>query len=210
MLELKNVSLPVGEKQVFNDLSFAVKGGEMLRITGASDRDKTTLLYAMLGFLPVSSGYITIDGEVVNADSASILRSMTAYLPRDLVIDTYDKVSDMVGNLTTLKSNRVTEYSKEKLMSVWKGFGLDADLYNKATKNVETTLLRVIILTVIMTQGKPVVLVDAPMSDKEMNVIAAMARRGAAVIVAESTGTGNENVDLQIHLNIEKSWSSLY
>ena len=63
MLEVKNASITIGDRQLFGGLSFTVSDGQIVCITGCSGCGKTTLLRAMLGFLPLDEGHISIDGE---------------------------------------------------------------------------------------------------------------------------------------------------
>ena len=52
---------------VLNDISMEVGDGEFLCVLGPSGCGKSTLLNAMAGFLPPTSGSITIDGEPVTS-----------------------------------------------------------------------------------------------------------------------------------------------
>jgi len=55
-------------------LSFSVDKGEVLGVLGPNGAGKTTLLRALAGLAPVSSGHITLDGEVLDdADSGEFV-----------------------------------------------------------------------------------------------------------------------------------------
>lgn len=89
MLELLNIT--IGE--VFKDLSLTVSGGQLLSVVGDKGCGKTTLLRAILGFIPVDGGYISIDGELLTPLSAPYFRRQMAYVPQQLSLpDGYDKV----------------------------------------------------------------------------------------------------------------------
>lgn len=89
MLELLNIT--IGE--VIKDLSLTVSDGQLLSVVGDKGTGKTTLLRAILGFLPVDAGYISIDGELLTPLSAPYFRRQMAYVPQHLSLpDGYDKV----------------------------------------------------------------------------------------------------------------------
>lgn len=86
MLELHNVT--IGE--IISGLSVTINDGQMMGIQG---RGKTTLLRAVMGLLPIDSGHICIDGEVLTPESAPYFRRFMAYVPQHLSVpDGYDKV----------------------------------------------------------------------------------------------------------------------
>ena len=61
MLELHNVSIG----QQIQGLSATVSEGNVLSIMGSQGKGKTTLLRALMGFLPIDEGHISIDGELL-------------------------------------------------------------------------------------------------------------------------------------------------
>ena len=52
--------------KAIEDLTFEVEGGEFMSVVGPSGCGKSTLLYLIAGFLDVSSGTITVDGNEVH------------------------------------------------------------------------------------------------------------------------------------------------
>jgi len=64
-LELRVDGLCVdrGGRRVIDDLSFSLRGGEALKITGRNGIGKSTLLRALAGLLPVDAGRIALTGE---------------------------------------------------------------------------------------------------------------------------------------------------
>lgn len=89
MLELHNVTIG----QQIRGLSATVGEGNVLSITGSKGSGKTMLLRAVLGFLPVDEGHISIDGELVTPMSAPWFRKQMAYVPQYLVVpDDYHEV----------------------------------------------------------------------------------------------------------------------
>ncbi len=62
-----------GDKVILNDVSCAVRRGEVFLIVGGSGSGKTTLLRHMIGLLRPSAGRVLIDGEdISNADEEQL------------------------------------------------------------------------------------------------------------------------------------------
>ena len=65
MLEVQNLGVKVGQKQIIEDISFTVDIGETLVLFGPNGGGKTTLLMALMGFprYQVTGGRIIYKGE---------------------------------------------------------------------------------------------------------------------------------------------------
>ena len=66
-LVLENLIKRYGKVTALNDVSFEVKDGEFIVLLGPSGAGKTTTLKVIAGVEPITSGYIYIDGKLVNA-----------------------------------------------------------------------------------------------------------------------------------------------
>jgi heme exporter protein A len=67
MLEAAQLECARGGRALFRDLSFSVKGGELLRIAGANGSGKTSLLRILCGLLPPSAGEVRWNGEPIQS-----------------------------------------------------------------------------------------------------------------------------------------------
>lgn len=65
-LSAEQVSAGYARKRVVNDVSFDVAPGEITGIIGANGAGKTTLLRALAGRLPLLSGSVRLDGQVIS------------------------------------------------------------------------------------------------------------------------------------------------
>ena len=80
VLELKNLSRE-GE---FSDISFSLKRGEILGITGLLDSGRTELALAMFGLKPADSGEILKDGKAVKiTNPREAISNKIGYVPED-------------------------------------------------------------------------------------------------------------------------------
>ncbi len=68
-IQFKKVNFQYGEARLLDNMSFQVKPGDFLGISGLSGKGKTTILNLLLGFLTPASGEICING--VAADTSA-------------------------------------------------------------------------------------------------------------------------------------------
>jgi len=71
MLSVQSLVCRRNGKTIFRDVSFSLKGGDMLIITGTNGSGKTSLLRQLAGLLPVSAGTIAWEGRPINDDMSA-------------------------------------------------------------------------------------------------------------------------------------------
>ena len=88
MLDVQGLRTGYGRIPILNGVSFAVNEGEFVGILGHNGMGKTTLLKALMGFLPATGGRVLFDGDDVTAARTLSPRAAGARLcaagPRDL------------------------------------------------------------------------------------------------------------------------------
>ena len=84
MIEFDGVTFCYGEDDcVLKDLSFFVKRGDSVALTGESGSGKSTVAKLLLGFYPATSGVIMVDGKSIGDYSLEQLRSKISYVPQN-------------------------------------------------------------------------------------------------------------------------------
>lgn len=79
-------SYPNAEEKIFNNLSLQIKKGGKIAIVGMSGSGKSTLLNLLLRFYDVTSGYISIDNQDLQAISAESLYNLMTIVQQDVYI----------------------------------------------------------------------------------------------------------------------------
>ena len=79
-------SYPNAEEKIFNHLSLQIKKGEKIAIVGMSGSGKSTLLNLLLRFYDVTSGYISIDNQDLQAISSESLYNLMTIVQQDVYI----------------------------------------------------------------------------------------------------------------------------
>lgn len=84
MLEVKDATISVSEKILIQNLSLIAPDGEITCITGPEGSGKTVFLRTLMGFLPVTKGFVSVDGELLTVNSAPAFRQFMCYLPQNI------------------------------------------------------------------------------------------------------------------------------
>lgn len=83
MLNVTGLRTGYGRIPILNGISFAVKVGEFIGILGHNGMGKTTLLKALMGFLPATGGVVRFDGhDVTTAQPHQRARLGVGYVPQ--------------------------------------------------------------------------------------------------------------------------------
>jgi len=113
-IEFKNVSFQYEEgKQVLNDVTFSVKGGEVIALVGESGVGKSTLIELLSAYHFPSRGEILIDGEDIRKINLKKFRSQIAVVPQEVVLfnDTI-RTNIMYGNFDAT-DNEIKEAARK-------------------------------------------------------------------------------------------------
>ena len=85
MLEAQQLTRRYGEFTAVDDVSFAVDEGEIVGILGPNGAGKTTMIRMITGFLPPTSGRVTVSGRDLFADGEAVRREI-GYLPENVAL----------------------------------------------------------------------------------------------------------------------------
>lgn len=146
MLELNDVLVEGAE----NTVSMMAQEHQVTCLTGGSFKVRSQLLLAMMGLAKLKSGYISIDGEPLEASNAKDFRKLMSYAPSQLEADgkiivyeppTVQDVFSWEDNRDAAISNGLLEEEKKRTMA----------------PNDKALLLAVAVL-----RKRPILLVDQP------------------------------------------------
>lgn len=132
ILEVRHLSLSFKNKEMIRDLSFAMKKGERISISGKSGSGKTTLLKCLMGFAFPDKGSIFFEGQKLDEKTVWALRQKIGYVPQEP-----DLGSQAVGEFLKIpfqfKSNRNLKWDSDRVKHLFELFYLEEDLLEKKT-----------------------------------------------------------------------------
>lgn len=188
MLRIDNACIAFGEEVLFSGFCMQLYKGEIACIAGQSGRGKTSLLNAIMGFIPLRKGTINIGGVELNKNTIDAIRKQIAWIPQELALPS-EWVKEMVQLPFELKANRSISFSEEKLFDCFAELGLDEDLYQKRVGEISGGQRQRIMIAVAALLKKPLIIIDEPTSaldsdstDKVLNFFQRQTREGTAIL----------------------------
>lgn len=96
MLQLANVSVRYQQKYVLNDITLNFNKGDFVVFIGPNGAGKSSLLKAIAGTVPMSSGEIRLNTQSIHAFSAQQRAQHIAVVPQTVVMPTGFRVREVV------------------------------------------------------------------------------------------------------------------
>lgn len=84
MIAINNVKFSYeNQKSLLENFDMEVSKGKVIALVGASGGGKSTIIKLLIGFYPIHSGNIIIDGKSITQYTLKELRELIAYVPQD-------------------------------------------------------------------------------------------------------------------------------
>ena len=188
MLHINNACIAFGTEVLFSGFEMKLEKGETACIVGKSGCGKTSLLNAVMGFVPLYEGTIKVGGTLLDKSTIDLVRRQIAWIPQELALP-FEWVKEMVSLPFELKVNRSVPFSEERLFMCFDELGLEHELYFKRVNEVSGGQRQRIMLAVAALLNKPLIVIDEPTSaldtgstDKVLAFFRRQAKKGAAVL----------------------------
>ena len=196
MLEVKDATIAVGGQILATGLSFMARDGQLTCITGPEGSGKTTLLRTLMGFLPVSCGYVSVDGELLTVKSSQAFRKMMAYLPQQIQMlrhqlePTQAPVceADDFGIWNPLPPKTIVSKQPMPLSP--------DDIYRLAEQTLQEASNKQIIIA-----DEPAANLTPELSERMLQLLSSQADAGKTVLIASRRPLLVDHADLVIEMN---------
>lgn len=103
MIEVRQVTKRFVDREVLKDVTFQVDRGEIVGFLGPNGAGKTTTLRIITGYLPATSGRVSVDGLDVFSDSVAVRRRV-GYLPENVPLYPEMRVIEYLRYRAALKN----------------------------------------------------------------------------------------------------------
>lgn len=195
VFELKNLSLD----GAFSDISFALRRGEILGITGLLDSGRTELALSMFGIRPADSGEILKEGEPIKiASPRDAIEHNIGYVPEDRLSEGLFLTQSIGDNIIISEIDKLKkkngQFDLKKRDEEIKRWVAELEIKTKNPDNPATTLSggnqqRIVLakwlacnLDVLILNG-PTVGVDIGSKHDIHMVLQKLAKQGLGVII---------------------------
>ena len=163
MLQIENACIAFGEEVLFSNFNMHLNKGEIACIAGQSGRGKTSLLNAIMGFVPLREGSIYVNSIKLEKSTIDTIRRQIAWIPQELALPS-EWITEMIQLPFSLKANRNYTFSEEKLFACFDQLGLEKEIYLKRVGEVSGGQRQRIMIAVAALLQKPLIIVDEPTS----------------------------------------------
>lgn len=164
MIEIENVRLRYGAKEILKGVNLNVKKGETLVILGASGSGKSTLLKLIIGLLKPSEGIVRVDGKNISLMTEEELnkerRHMAMVFQYSALFDSMsvgDNVAFGLRMHTNMSEEEIKKVVDEKLHLV----GLDG-ISDLMPANLSGGMKKRVSLARAITLNQDIILYDEP------------------------------------------------
>lgn len=162
MLTLHSATLAFGTHHLFSGLDLTVSRGQLVGLAGESGCGKTSLLRAILGFVPFSAGSAEVCGLPLDVAHIHEIRRQTAYVPQELQ-PLAEKGIDFI-HLTHSLEHNVPFNGQRSLPTIMKSLGLETSLLKLDAAKLSGGQRQRLLLAAALALPKPFLLLDEPTS----------------------------------------------
>lgn len=124
MIEAERLTRQAGGRKILNEVTLRVRPGEFVGILGGSGQGKSTLLNALCGIVPASSGAVRVSRQLLE-DRASIRDLGVGYVPQDDIVHRELTVNDAMLLSGRLRLNLPPEQIRARIDRIIAELGLE-------------------------------------------------------------------------------------
>ncbi len=147
MLHVKNLKAGYGNQVVLEDVNFEAQPNSIHGILGVNGSGKTTLFRTLNGWLPKQGGALSFEGEKLNPDHLSFLKTKPYFYP-------FMKGREYLELLKITNTDYVIDQWNEI-------FELPLD---RMAQDYSTGMMKKLALLGILAQDRPILILDEPFS----------------------------------------------
>lgn len=206
MLHIEEAAIAFDKITLFSDFNMHLGKGQSACISGTSGRGKTSLLNAILGFVPLERGRIFVSDLEMTKYNVEQVRKLIAWIPQELALPC-EWVSEMVELPFNLKANRSLSLSKDTLFESFDELGLSNDIYLKRVSEISGGQRQRVMIAVAALLQKPLIIIDEPTSaldhgstDRVLTFLHKQASKGVAILAVSHDKKFSAGCHLQIQL----------
>jgi ABC-2 type transport system ATP-binding protein len=186
LVDIAGLSVERGGKIILNDLSLAVKAGEIYALLGGNGAGKSTTLATLLGFLKPSAGQVMVAG-IDPATDAEAARHKIAYLPENVALYEHLTARENVDYFLALAGE---SHGSDEIEAAFDAAGLQAEARNRNLSGFSKGMRQKVAIALAVVRQVPVLLLDEPTSGLDPKatadfnaLLSTLKARGTAILM---------------------------
>ena len=194
-LSLQTVTCRYGEQIALEQVSLTLETGEILGITGAPGAGMSTLIKAIMMLVAPQSGRVLIMGKPHDLASS---RAQIAYLPENIRPPGHLSGTDFITMTNTMQPGPVGDADLPGLAG---DLEFDPGLFAHPIRRYAKEDVQKLGLIAMLSTGRPILLLDRPMSDLEPGARAGLRHRlkrhaasGGAVLIGSHAVEDHQDI----------------
>ena len=194
-LSLQTISCRYGEQITLEQVSLTLESGEILGITGAPGAGMSTLIKAIMMLVAPQSGRVLIMGKPHDLASS---RAKIAYLPETIRPPGHLSGHDFITMTHTMQPGPIGDADLTGLAG---DLEFDPGLFAHPIRRYPKDDVQKLGLIAMLSTGRPILLLDRPMSDLEPGARAGLRHRlkvhaanGGAVLIGSHAVEDHQDI----------------
>lgn len=163
MISFTNVDINYDSEKVIENFSLEVKKGEKVVLSGPSGSGKSTILNAIMGFVNMLKGVVTVNGNIVGPQAIHTIRKQISWLPQDVDFNV-KYCRELVYFPFQFQVNKSIKPSDKVVNDLLAALLLPAGILNKAIDEISGGQKQRLALASVLMLNRPILLLDEPSS----------------------------------------------
>lgn len=163
MIKVKNLHLSFSDKVIFDDLSFSIKEGDNVCMSGPSGRGKSTILKMLMGYVIAEKGEIEVNHLVLSPKHIKQIRDSIIWIPQNINLP-------VANGKALLELLEITE-KKDRVEVLLQELGIETALLSANFGEISGGQKQRIIIAICLSLEKDIILMDEPTSSLDEDSI---------------------------------------
>ncbi|MGB6129414.1 MAG: ATP-binding cassette domain-containing protein [Psychrilyobacter sp.] len=159
MIKLEQINLMLKQQPIFINLNLHIKKNNKILLKMPSGAGKSTLLKVIMGYIPINSGNILIDNEVLGQNNIDNLRQKFAYISQNISF-TEESVEKYIELIFSFQKNKGIKLSNSTLYKLLENFDLNKSILKKSPLLLSGGEKQRIALILVLLLDREILLLD--------------------------------------------------